>query len=102
MQLGQFGETEIEDLQPAVVGDKNIFGLQVTMYDPFVVRGSQALRYLRGVFHSTSRRQRAIVHFNAQRMAFEKFGDEVRRVVVFANIVNRENVGMIQRSYGAS
>ena len=102
MQLGQLGETEIEDLQAAIVRDENIFRFQVAMDDAFVVRGSQTLRDLRRVFHSAPRGQRAIVHFDAKRMSFEKFGDEVRRAVVFANVMNGENVGMIQRSNRAS
>src|ERR1700693_4280835 len=34
-------------------------------------------------------------------MSFEKFGDKVRRAVVFANVVDGEDVGMIQRGDGA-
>ena len=35
-------------------------------------------------------------------MSFEELGDEVRRAVVFADVMNGENVGMIQRRDGAS
>src|ERR1700733_2853633 len=72
------------------------------MDDAFVMRGSQTLRDLRGIFHSASRGQSAIVHFYAEGMSFEKFGDEVGRAVVFADVVDGEDVWMIQRGYGAS
>src|ERR1700722_16592460 len=71
------------------------------MDDAFVVRGGQALRDLRGVFDGSARGQGAVVHFDAERMSFEKFREEVGRAVVFADVVDGEDVWMVQRGDGA-
>ena len=46
LRVNQLRKSEIQNLHPAVVGDEKIFGLQVTMDDALIVRGSQSTRDL--------------------------------------------------------
>jgi hypothetical protein len=42
----QLRETEVENLDLAVVGDKQILGFEIAMHDPFVVRRGETARRL--------------------------------------------------------
>jgi hypothetical protein len=62
------------------------------------VRGRQPARDLLRVVDSLARgRERTIAQAVAQRFAFEQLGNDIRRAVGLANVVNRKNVGMVQR-----
>ena len=45
-RTGQLRQPEVQDLYPAVAGDKQIFRLQVAMYDALFVRRRQPPRHL--------------------------------------------------------
>ena len=92
-----FGETEVENLGPAVVGDEKIFRLQVAMDDALFVRGGQAAGDLLGVVDGFAGSERAVAQAVAEGLALEQFGDDVGRAVFLADIEDGENVGMVQR-----
>ena len=57
--LSLLGQTEVENLDMAIFGNKDIFWLQVAMNDASLVCGSQALRDLNSIFDGFALRKRA-------------------------------------------
>lgn len=66
------------------------------MNDTGGVRHSEAVGYLRGDSSRSSRRYRALADEGAERFAGDQFRDDIRRVLVQPDIVNRHDVGMVQ------
>jgi hypothetical protein len=95
--LNKLGETEVQNFDPAVFGDENIFGLQVAMDDALFVRAGHTLRDLHAVLDGFALRQRAAFHNGAQALAFEQLGNEKGRAILLADVKNREDIGVIQR-----
>src|SRR5579872_4878285 len=67
------------------------------MDDSFFVSRSKAARNLLRIVDGFARRKRAVAQAIAQRLAFEEFRDDIRCSVCLADVVDRKNVGMIQR-----
>ncbi len=63
----------------------------------FFVGCGQPLRDLHGIFQRLALRKRAAVQHGSQVLAIEQFGDEIPRATVLPDVVNRQEVGMIQR-----
>lgn len=96
LQPGQLGESEIEDLEPAVFGDEEVLRLQVPMDDSFVVGCGETLRRLEGVVDGLSRREPSIGQYFAQRLSFQKLADDVRRSLVRPDVVDGNDVGVVE------
>src|ERR1700674_1771264 len=112
--LYQLRQSKIEDLDPPVFGDEDIFGFQVAVDDPFLVRRRQPMRDLHPILDRFALRQGAAVQGRAQALALQKLGDQERRVVmlpfflltlakltlvVSTDVKYREDIGMIERGY---
>jgi hypothetical protein len=97
----KFREAEVENLDAAVRAKENVLGLQVAMDDALVVCGGEAVGELGAVVDGAACGNGAGVEFFAERVAFQKFGNEERRAAGFADVVNGENVRVIQRGDGA-
>ena len=97
----QLGDAEVEDLDPPVVRDEQVVGLQVAVDDALVVRGGEPLGDLARVVDGLARRQRAAVQAAAQRFAFEQLRDDVGRAVVDADVVDGQDVRVIELPGGA-
>src|SRR5262249_1459507 len=97
----EFGKTEIQDLHPPIVRDEQVLRLQVTMDDAFGVSGGQPLGDLPSAIHRLSWSDRALFYQLAQLFAFEQFGDDIWRAFMFADVVNRDNVWVVERRGGA-
>jgi hypothetical protein len=95
----QLRQAKIQNLHSPVARDKNIFRLQVAVNDALVVRRCQSSRHLLCELGRLSRRQRTGIQPSTQGFAFQKLRDQIRRTFVLAKIMNRQNVGMIQRRY---
>ncbi len=92
----QLGQSEVEDLDSAVLRDEEVLGLQVAVDDPFLVRGRQALRDLPRVVERLAKREAPAGQLRAQGLAFEQLLHDVGRAVVGPDVVNRRDVGMVQ------
>ncbi len=99
--MHQLGEAEVEDLDVAVGGDEEVRRLEVAVDDPAAVRRRQAAGDLHRVFDRLARRQRPVGHQLLQRLPLEQLLDQVRLPVVDAEVVDREDVGVVQRAGGA-
>ena len=100
--LGQLREPEIEDLRGASVADAHDVGrLEVAMDDSRGVRGGQSVRDLHRVFQGVLEAYPApLEHVGQRRSRHVLHRDEVDALVV-SNVVDRDDVGMIQRGGGA-
>ena len=81
----------------ASLGNKNVRWLDVPMNDALGVRGLQRIRDLNGDMEETIEFHRLAGDDVLQRCAVQEFHGDERAPGVFANIVNRADVGMIQR-----
>ncbi len=66
------------------------------MDDALVVSGGESIGDLQSVFGNFALRERAGAHFLAERLAFEKFGDEVVDAGLSADVVDGEEIGMVE------
>ena len=99
-RTGRPGDSEIEDLQPALARDEEVLGLDVAVDEAFLVGGGQAPGKLRSVLERLAHRQRPAPHPQPQRLAFEQLGDDVRADLVVADVVDGEDVGVLERAGG--
>lgn len=100
LRLDQLGKSEVENFDAAIAQDEDIFRLQVAMHDPAIMGGGQAVRDLRATLDGFALRHRATFQHRPQAFAFEQFGDEIRRAILLADVIDAENVGMIERGDG--
>ena len=96
LALDQFCEAEVEDLDPAVFGDEQILRLEVAMNDAFVVRCRQSVSDLDGVIECFANRHRAALQQLPQCAALQQLGDQIGCAFKDAELVNREDVGMVE------
>jgi hypothetical protein len=76
-RLRQLGQAEVEDLDAAFLRHEDVFGLQIAMDDPLLVRRGQALRDLDGVVDRPARRESAARELRPQCLAFEELLHDV-------------------------
>src|SRR5262249_39814572 len=61
--LYQLRKSEIEDFESIVAGNKNVFGFQVAMNNPFVMRGRESLSDTKRILSRATKRQRPPLQF---------------------------------------
>ena len=98
--LRQFGEPEVQNLEPPIFREEQVFGLEVAMNDPFFVGGGQPVRDLQGIVQSLADGDRSAAQALSKGLSFEQFGDHVRTTLDRANVEYRQDVGMVQGSGG--
>src|SRR5262249_39907895 len=70
LRARDFSQSEVQNLDPAVFGDEEVFRLQVAVNDAFLVRGGKSLGNLNCVVDRVARRQSSGDQPRAQRLAF--------------------------------
>jgi hypothetical protein len=100
--MHQLCQPEVEDLDPSVLRHKEVLRLQIPMDDPLLVRRGEPTSDLDRVIESLARREAGHGEPFAQRLPFEELGNDVRRPLVLAELVNREDAGMIETRRGSS
>ena len=92
----RFGEAEVEHLD-AGFRQHDVAGLEIAMRDALSVGGDQRFRDLDAKLERLLHRQRAFLQALGERLAF----DQLHYQVIGANVVQRADVLMIERGYGA-
>ena len=93
----QLGEAEVENLDPSVVCDIDVGGLDVAMDDPLGVGGGKPRRNLgRDVEHARAA-QRAGGQILLERLSLQQLHGDKRLSVLLASFVDRADVRMVQR-----
>ena len=93
-------EPEVEDLDPAVLRQEKVLGLQVPVHDPLLVRRREPAGDLDGVVDRLAHRERTRQQSRPQRFPFEELRDDVRGAVVRAEVVDRGDAGVVQHAGG--
>ena len=91
------GEAEVEDLDPAVVQQEQVLGLDVAVHDALLVRRRETLRHARRVLGGLAHAERPVAQPRAQRLALEQLRHDVELVAVLARVEDRDDVGVRER-----
>ena len=100
--LAQLGQSEVEDLQPAIAGDEDVLRLQVSMDDSLFVRGRQSVRDLPRVVQRFPLGNAPGTERHTQRLSLEQFGHDIGRALVCLHVIYGMDVRMVQRACGSS
>jgi hypothetical protein len=79
------------------LGDKNVGWLDVTVNDAFRVSGVESVSHFGGERKQRFQLHRATADAVLERGAFKIFHGDECLPVLFANVVNRADVGVVQR-----
>ena len=94
-------QPEIQNLHAAFPRQHDILRLEIPVHDAGGVRGRETLGHLRGDLNHSARRQGPLGNGVAQRFSIHQLGHDISGVPFAPHIVNRNDVGMIQRAGGA-
>ena len=100
LRVRELGEAEVEDLQPTVVRDEDVLGLQVPVDDSLLVRRGETVNDLERVVGDLARRQAPAGEDRPQRLALQQLLDDVRLALVRADVVNGRDVRVVEDSRG--
>ena len=93
-------DSEVENLDQAILGEEQVLGLQVAVHDALLVGGGEAPCDLDGELHRLARAQRAAGHAVAEGLALQQLRDDIGRAVVLPEIVDGDDVGVVEDAYG--
>jgi hypothetical protein len=93
----QFRQTEVEDLEPAILRDEEVLGLQVPVDNPLLVGRCEAVRNLHRIVDRLALRESAVRKPQAQRLTLEQLGNDVGRAFEGADVVDRQDVRVVER-----
>ncbi len=92
------GDPEVGHLDPAVAGEKDVARLDVAMDEPARVRGGKRPRGLGDDARGLARREgAAATEDRRQVLAVDEFHDDEGAGRVLSEVVDRDDVGMVQR-----
>ena len=93
---GSAGQAEVEHLGVTAFGEKDVCGLDIAMSDALGVRFLQGVGNLDRVLERLVERDGAGLQPIRERLALQVLHDEVRDAVLFTDVIERANVGMIE------
>ena len=102
MILAYFGETKIKNLGGAALGDEEVGGLDVAVDDIFGVSGVESVGNFDGKCKERVEFHGAAGDAMLERGALQKFHSDEGLAVLFADIVDGADVGVIERRGGLS
>ena len=97
----QLGESEVQHLGMAAIGNEDIGRLDVAMNDALLVRRVQRFGNVERNPQGLVGVQRIAVEHLEERVALHVLHHDVRTVAVLADFVHRADVGMVQSGSGA-
>src|SRR6185295_7901989 len=89
-----------EDLDALVLGNKNVFRLQIAMNDAGAVGGAQTTCEFNAPIQHLPYAGGASLKSLAKVFPLEQFGNDVRCTFPLSHVEDRDNVGMAQRGGG--
>src|SRR5271165_114908 len=95
-------QAEVENLGVSTPGDENIGGLDIAMNDARLMGGVQRIRDVNRQSQQQFRLHRTATDAMLQRHAIEELHRNERSAVLLIDVVDRADVGMVQRRGGAS
>ena len=97
---GDFRQAEVENLGVSALGDENVGGLDVAMDDAFAVRGVERVGDFDGEAEQDIHFERTAGDAMLQGQAVEILHGDEGLAVLFADVVDGADVGMVQRGSG--
>ncbi len=97
----ELGETEVENLSVTAARDENVGGLDVAVNDVLGMGGVERVGDVSGEREEGVELQGHVCQYVFERLAVEEFHGDERMALVFANLINRADVGMVERGSGA-
>ena len=94
-------QAEVEDLYPAVLGEHDVFRLQVAVDDSGGVGGGEAVGNLRRDVEQLAGRNGLAGEQGTERFALDEFADDVLLAGLDAKVVDGDDVGVVERGDGA-
>ncbi len=91
----KFGKAKIENLGVAALGHKDVRGFDVAMDDAFGMSRVKGVGHFDGNVQNALQLHRASDNVVLQRHAIKVFHGDERFGIVFTDIVNRADVGMV-------
>ena len=95
--LRQLRQPEVENLDPAIPGNEDVLGLEITMDDALFVRRLEPARDLKGMLDRLANSDRATIQPVPKRLPFEQLGYDEGRFGMGADVVHGEDVRVVQR-----
>ena len=92
----QSRQAEVENLYAVVGGEENVLRLEVAMHDATCVCSRQPPGHLQCSVQRAVDEQSPAPQSRPQRLTFEALGDDVGCAMVIADVVDRQDVGMIE------
>src|SRR5262249_57009312 len=94
---GELGDPEVEQLHLAIRSDENVVRLDVAMNDAAAVSGGEPAGHLGSPLRCGLDRYSSTGKSMAKRFPLEQLGDEERNPFVLPDVVDRDQIGMIER-----
>ena len=85
-------DTKVQDLQPPVVGDHEVLGLEIHVHDVLGMRRREPVRHFNRVLDGLVDRQRPARHPRPERLAVQELGDRIPEAALGADVVERQDV----------
>ncbi len=93
----QLGKPEVQDFYQPVIGDHHVLGLQIPMNNPRLMGFRQSLRHLPRVANELIVRERTVRENLPKRLPLHILHRNEGSALVFTDLVDRDDVGMVQR-----
>src|SRR4029077_16338882 len=97
----ELGQAEVENFYSAVASDKQVLRLEVAMANPLLMSSGKAIRDLARILDGFTPRQCSFAQSIAQRCALQQLVHHIGGAILNADIVDRQDVRVIDRSGGA-
>ena len=97
----EFGETEVENLHLAALGDENVCRLDVAVHDALGMRRLQCVRDLQSPVQQSGQGNGLVADSLAQGLPFEQLHGDEGTPLIFVDLVDGADVGMIEGRGGA-
>jgi hypothetical protein len=97
----QLGETEVEDLDVAAVGQKDVGRLDIAVQDAIDVRVLQRIRDLSAEVEQQGERQRVSRQLGVERLALEQLHGQEELSILLVKTVDGADIGVVQARGGA-
>ena len=92
----QFGETEVEHLEPAVARQHDVRRLEIAMYHALFVRHGERFGDRQGDIERLRQREAAGRHGAVEAFTFDQLHGDERRVALALDRVDGDDVGMVE------
>ena len=99
--LRQLRQTEIEDLDPAILGHEHVLGFEIAMRDPLLMRRREAMRDVQRELDRLADCDRPGIQAVPKSRAFKQFRHNEWRAALRADVVHGKDIRVVQRGGGA-